>query len=562
MHLFLLAFALLFTQQTDDLSIIEGQVVDKLTGAPIAGARVIAARIDKGLGIGPGVLDAKPTAGEQDPKANQAAVLTGPDGKFRFRFQGEVRCMLFADAEGYVRPQAGIYPDNMFTAKPGSPKSDVLFRLAHALYVSGRVLDADTEQPVPGLSVTSLTNRSTSSGHYLSMGGTAKTDSEGRFKIERVAPGDYYLQVAPPLNAGLSKVRPIEEFRNDSEKTYVKSFYPDAVRVEEALPVKLAEGAPIEGVEIRIKKRKTASIRGRVLGDVPPGAPPDVSIGLFGIEQQLTGMSFSIIAQGKLKAGDEFEIDHLNPCTCYLSATMRGDRPKVALLSLVIGEDNQDGLDLNLRPTVSLNGHVRMEGREPSQDQPALPTDSVRISFRPVMLESGLNSGQPVPVAARDGSFTAENFATNKYYVTGAPAGYAISEVRYNNTVCPSGMVPVEAAAEHQDVEVKLAQTGSIVATVTDGSNPLSGGIVLLAPEAAGPDVLYLGYELRQSTATENGRASFAGLIAGAYRLIAYTPGAQWADDPGFRDRMRNGTRIEVTANQQQQIELRAQSLR
>jgi hypothetical protein len=212
------------------------------------------------------------------------------------------------------------------------------------------------------------------------------------------------------------------------------------VRVEEALPVKLAEGAPIEGVEIRIKKRKTASIRGRVLGDAPPGAPPDVSIGLFGIQQQLTGMSFSIIAQGKLKAGDEFEIDHLNPCTCYLSATMRGDRPKVALLSLVIGEDNQDGLDLNLRPTVSLNGHVRMEGREPGWDQPALPTDSVRISF--------------------------------------------------------------------------------------------------------------------------NGRASFAGLIAGAYRLIAYTPGAQWADDPGFRDRMRNGTRIEVTANQQQQIELRAQSLR
>jgi hypothetical protein len=561
-HIFLLAVALLFPQQQDDLSIIEGQVLDRSTNAPIPGARVIAARIDKpGTAIGPGLLDIKPAEGEQDPKAERAAVLTGSDGKFRIRFQGEVRCVLFADAPGYVRPQTGIGPDNTFTAKPGSPKPDIVLRLSHEVSISGRVLDAETDQPAPGLMVRTLSNRAASAGHFLLPGRSAKTDDQGRFKIESVAPGEYYLEVGPPLAATLSKVRPLEAFRNDQEKSCVKSWYPDANSVEQALTVRVAEGAPIDGLTIRAARRKTGSIRGRVLGDVPG---EEAHLDLTAVERSLTGQGFSSVRGGKIKVGEEFEMDHLSPCSGYLIAAVIGDHPKYAKVSVVIGEDNQEGLDLYLRPAMSLSGRVRIEGREERPDQPVLPSDSVRVSLRPVVLLSALNSDAPALVNPQDGLFTVGGMVTDRYRVnvTGAPPGYAVSEVRYNGRVCPFSMVPFEATAAQQSLEVRLAQAGSIVATVTDGSNPLPNSILLMAPEGADPEVLYLGYELKQATASRQGRASFANLKPGVYRLVAYTPGTPWADDPDFRRHLMNGERVEVSANQQQPIELRARSLR
>ena len=127
MILLSVALALLFAQQTERLSVVEGKVLDGATNQPVSGARVILARFDRpGWGIGGDLLDTQPSAREQDPKANRLAVITGDDGGFRFRIEGPAQLVLFANAAGYVKPMLGMGPDNMYEVAAGALRANCL----------------------------------------------------------------------------------------------------------------------------------------------------------------------------------------------------------------------------------------------------------------------------------------------------------------------------------------------------------------------------------------------------------------------------------------------------
>lgn len=57
-----------------------------------------------------------------------------------------------------------------------------------------------------------------------------------------------------------------------------------------------------------------------------------------------------------------------------------------------------------------------------------------------------------------------------------------------------------------------------------------------------------------------DGRATFNGLLPGAYRMTAYPAGALWGDDPDLKQRLATGEGVRVADKQTAQIQVRAQS--
>ena len=545
-----LSAALLFAQQTDQLSTLEGKVVDASTELPVAGARVIAMRIDNDGTYGPkiaGLLDTQPSAGEQDPKADPVAVLTGSDGRFHLRFDGPAQVVLIVDAAGYVQPQIVIgSPKTTFQVKPDQPKTDVLFKLVRESGLGGRVIDADTKEPLAGFQVTAERQA-----------GVATTGKDGRFSLDRIAPGDYLLKVQPPHAEKIETPKPAEDFRHAVQYGYAPAWYPGVDRREEAVTVRVTPGGRFEGVEIQVSKRRIASIRGRVLGD-KAAANGDAHLSVTQITRSLQVTEMRGVAQGDVKLGSEFEIANLSPGTYEL----RAQTPeKQALMRIEVGDENQDGLDLYVTKGVTLNGRVRIDGHQDDPDKPALPGDSTRVQLDLLIRYIGRDP-TPAAVASKDGKFAIEGVAPARYHVRvlSPPEGYDVSEIRCNGTPAVQGMVDVDAAAHSQELEIKLALANSaVLATVTDGDQPAEATL-LLVPVSVTEDVLrYASDMLRAARSGKDGRATISGLLPGTYRLTAYPKGASWTDDPNLFQRLAAGDELQLGAKQTATITVRTQ---
>ncbi len=561
-----LSAALLFAQQTDQLSTVEGKVVDASSELPVAGARVIATRIDgKGREADGPPWNAQPSAGDQDPEAGLVAVLTGSDGRFRLRFEGPVLLGLWVDDARYAEPQWGMGPDNMFEAKPDAPKTDIVVKLVPASSMAGRLIDADTKEPLPDFPVLAESYQTAGSRRLLMPAGEAKTGKDGRFSIDRAMPGDSLLEVHPPFGVKIGAPKPVEDFRHAVQKGYAAAWYPGVDSIEQAVPLHLAPGAHIEGVEIGISKKRVASIRGRVLGD-PEAAKAEAHLSLTRVTRGVDGASFSSVAAGDLQLGSEFEIANLSPPgTYYLSAQSGFEKAsaKYAVMTIEVGEENQDGLDLYLTRGVAVAGRVRIEGREDDPDKPALPTDDVQVRLDPLIGFGSDHDPAPAPVASKDGGFRVEGVIPSEYHLRllAPPEGYAVSEVRYNGSLCAHAIVAVEAGAAGQRLEIKLAPANSaVLATVTDGDQPAAGATLLLVPAGATDEALrYVFGLLRQTSAGKDGRATISGLLPGTYRVTAYPKGVSWADDPNLLQRLAAGDEAQLGAKQTATITVRTQ---
>lgn len=559
----LLAFALLFfSAQADKLADIEGKVLDAVTNQPLAGARVILLRTDRGLTVISSQLwDTIPDPNGQDPKARTLAVVTDIDGAFRFKVEAPVKFYLFSDYGGYVRSRHG----QSHTADSNGT-TGILIRLTPEVSISGRVTDVDTGEPVRGLSVVARRRVSAGFGRLLVPAGRSGTaDHNGAYRIAGLTPGEYYVEVRPPSGEKIGEPAPVKDFREAVQITYAPSWYPGVPRREEAAPISVLSGNGAEGIDIRIAKRRTASVRGRVFlagGTLKPDET--ILLGLTSIERRFGAASFGAVAGGKVKPGAGFQIDRLAPGTYWLAAHTPGRTRAERLwagITLHVGEENLDGQDLYLRKGFNVTGRVRIEGRDAKPDAAALPAEDIQANLEPVVRAPMIDEVQPVPVRGKNGSFTIQGVIADTYRIaiSKPPSGYKVSELRYNGTLCPYGVVTIEAAASEHQLDVTLAPANaSIAVNVTDGSRPSPGATLLLVPDRVEDHLL--GITLRTVRADKDGRATVDGLLPGTYKMIAYPEGALWGEDPELKQRLAAGEGVQLAAGQVVMKQLRAVS--
>jgi hypothetical protein len=170
-------------------------------------------------------------------------------GEFRFAAAGEGRYTLEVEVEGY-RP--ALEPVLLTSGKPSQL---VRIELSRGGVVSGRVVDAETRQPVVKRRL-SITNAEYSKGTYTGMWrAVVETDAEGRFEASVAEPEPLMVLLWPSFWADEEPNR-TQFTAADIEavdEEYTVTYWPGGGTFETALPI-MPTGVPLDVGTIRLRK--------------------------------------------------------------------------------------------------------------------------------------------------------------------------------------------------------------------------------------------------------------------------------------------------------------------
>jgi hypothetical protein len=533
----LLAFLTLIT--------VEGRVLDAVTQQPIAEARVVLLR-EVGTYSYSSATWTTPVTETYAPDARVISLRTNELGVFRFEIAPPAKFRLFVSKDGYVR-------DGESRLDLSEDRKDILIRLTPEGAITGQVADADTREPVRGLRVVPWGNRDFGHGRTLwPAGEEGKTNAEGRYSLTGLPPGEYLLELTPPLGRSFAKPRPVEDFAADVRLGYGPVWYPGVPTSAEAARVYLFEGNAATGTDFKVAKRPMAVLRGVV------SAPPDlgeIRLMLTMIKRSVLGAGFGVVANGSVKPGEAFEVDNLPPGDYFLSAAGPGDAEERLAYSqnIQLDDRNVDLGEIVLRRGLDYTGRVTVEGADPP---PSLEGFRVLL-HSPLRLGFGGGDSSP-EIDPAAGTFVIRNSQPERVMVRtqSLPKGFLVREVRYNGVLAAHGLFEPDPGSVRQELEVVLAPASSALqVTVTDGTRPLKKARVLLVQE---PLIRELPDRFRPYTTDDEGRVTIQQLLPGKYRLAAYSAGVDWMGDPLLDQRFASAQEVNVAPGATAAIQIRA----
>jgi len=225
-------------------AVLKGRVVDGVTGNPVARARV---RVMSG------------PAGPKPP------VLTDALGAFEFTALPQGVYNVMVEKSTYL---AGRYPEPAGTIRarmrPALLRDGQVLELTipifHGAAIAGRVLDAYGD-PVDAAQVRAL--RVPRGGRPTSVGQT-QTNDLGEFRVPRLQPGRYLIQVRPQM---------AQMFQGNQDPSVVEpplpqplpTYHPNALAMSQAQPITVNRGETISGVDMTLAEGTPTVVTGTVL---------------------------------------------------------------------------------------------------------------------------------------------------------------------------------------------------------------------------------------------------------------------------------------------------------
>jgi 5-hydroxyisourate hydrolase-like protein (transthyretin family) len=278
------------------LGVITGRVVDRLSGAPLAGIRV-----DVGWSV----------------------ATTGNDGAFTLTGLRSREYKIVATDAG------GKYPEQSVAVTVTAPlTTTVEFPLDFPGHVVGQVTDPNNA-PLPGVEVTFL------QGCCWSR--TVKTDAEGRYDSGPLPGHHYYYEEFDYIIA----------FGGRGER-YKVEYYDDAATKESAKPVTVAPGATVMAdAALDTLGRITGRVTDKATGLPIANGKVSMSIGQYKTREVRTGEDGRYLLEG-LPAGPN-SLNFTDCCGRYASIT----RPVTLTLNTTL-----EGEDAALSPWGKVTGRV------------------------------------------------------------------------------------------------------------------------------------------------------------------------------------------------------------
>jgi 5-hydroxyisourate hydrolase-like protein (transthyretin family) len=489
-------------------SAIAGQVMDSATGKPLA------------------QVDVRLTARQSDGSRTVIyGALSDSEGHFSIAPIPAGSYQLEPRRRGYFFVPSAKNGPPSFTVniKADEPLRDFRIEMTPAAILSGRVLDESGEPA--GMRQARVLLDVTSPKDYVllfSIDGAglwrgAMLNGRGEYRIS-VPPGKYFL------STGAS---PSDEIRSDGTLEtvpYARTFYPSTAEGRAAAAVEAHAGEETAGLDIRLVRNRTYSIRGTVAG-AGPNAPVVVHI---------VGPDTFIDASAKDGA---FFATHLVPGRYTINAEGGEGNAKLRspTLELEIHEDTAN-IALMLTVPIRLSGTVS-----------GAPGAGVRLG-PPREIDDSFAFSAPV---SADGAFEFARVQPDRYRLTVKPVpedsyiksvelnGGAVTErttatVYPRNAAAPSQAVPLDLSAVAGDAKLKIviAKGARLSGTVERGTEKVTDGLgfVQLFHEHAKPGS---EGELWADVETD-GSYVVRGIPPGRYHVLATHTLEQSGDDSAF----------------------------
>jgi hypothetical protein len=484
--------AALFAQSasTDQNSAsVAGVVVNAVTGEPVLRAHVT-------------------LYGFADGKQYRYGAITTADGKFSVTGLPGASYGMSANRPGFVAGQTGSIG---LTLKPGDHKDDLTLKLTPTGSIAGTVVNADGE-PVENCNVAAESNRG---------GQASQSDAQGKFRIGGLMPGKYRIKATPeePLTP--------PEIRTDGtvEAHYSQTYYPSSLDEVGAARVSVEAGTEAAGNEIRLVRTPIVRISGKVTG-IPPGAENVALIAQRGrdINQGFSvGLVRSTVWSGgaQVKKDGTFTLWRLAPGPHRIGAQWHsptGQMAAAALIDIVVGDSNIDGIELRMMPSADLSGQVEYESDDA---KPAEPTEGAKPAPRPkpqVQLQ-GIDGNNWAATGQVDaaGAFTLKNVLPGRYRAMwyGGP-GY-VKSLRVGTTEIAGHVLDLSNSAAGVALTIVVStQFGSVSGSVQTDDASTTGLQVLLYPIS---EELNNQMMLREGPIGAGGSYSFDSVVPGTYKL-------------------------------------------
>lgn len=393
--------------------------------------------------------------------------------------------------------------DAVFTVD-GSNTVDVQVKITRGGSITGKVMKSNGAA-VPQAAV-NLISREGTSGLYIARFST-QTDNDGNFRVDNLPPAEYLVSAS---TATKGNVDVLARLRGDAQ---VVTYHPAAIRLKDALPVRVDSGRESGGVNITLVSRKTSSVSGTVIRGSDGSPMPGVTVVLRNKESDITGplapgmmqrtietgpigeWSFSNVEEGEYQvvalsaAVGRREIIASPPVSAPRPSGppqmgrgprapqfLPGPRPSylMTMHDLNLVGERVTGIVLSINGAGSIRGIVENEGGAPLPANLVLYFEFSRVHSLP---------GRPVPVRVEpDGSFVLSNIQSGEAFVAAAlqnGSDHFVSSAELDGANLFAAPVKIVEGAEVGPVRIKLSdRLGKVHGTVLP--NPSTPELVIV----------------------------------------------------------------------------------
>jgi protocatechuate 3,4-dioxygenase beta subunit len=501
----LLAASISAAQPEPGTGSIAGQVVHALTGAPVRKATV--------------VLTA--------PAAPIRLVAdTDAEGRFQFLGLPPGTYKLSATRAGFLERSAR----RPFTLAADAQVTDALIRIPPQSAIAGRILDEEGD-PVPNAQVSIFLQLYHDGRRQWERVNTGNISNDaGEYRFANLTPGRYLVR------AVTQRPSPDNRYGVRATMYYVPAYYPNAPSEAEALPIELAAGAELRGIDVHLFKRAspaTFHVRGRVTG--VQGAP-QIGISL------VPSNGANTVARAP---GYEFDV-MAAPGQYTVFAHVYSDGPEAYGSGTVSVSENVSNVLLSMAPPPDVTGHVTVaDGAQAKLQGVTIVLKRTPAWFNQPVAYSDTAGRFTIPKPLPPGRYSLEVVETK------VPESCFVQTVKLAGQEININDFEIRGSAE---LEVVLSATaGQITGSVTDeDGKSFANAIVTLIPAA--PEA-----RPTKQTADVDGNFRFTSLRPGKYRVFAWEEldQALW-EDPDFRKPYEaRSAEVTVGARENQTTQLR-----
>ena len=477
-------------------ALLEGSVVNKVTGAAVKHAHVMYIRV---------------------PSDNSSPISTDTDadGHFSMSLQaGSYR--LWVERPGFARQAYGSRtPEGtgtVLTLAPGQQMRDVNLRMVPLGAISGRILDEEGE-PVQGVGIQVLRfSYATGRRQLIPIMGTS-TNDRGEYRAYGLGSGRYYL-LATLRGAPLSHPEETAALVPEVQDPFAAVYYPGVLDFTSASEIPLPEGAELNDADFHLQRVPAVTVRGRLLSPVEDFAGSQVQVVLAHSESNTA--SFINRATATVdRATGRFEFRGISPGPYLLVASqIYGGHAYAGRQALTVNAaTSHQSLNLALTAAFDITGTVEVEGGASGK----LSNTIVRLAP-----SEGLAMGAQLP-SSKIGPGGSIHLAgvtpgTWQFALNSLPEDLWIKAATFDAEDVLRGELNVTSG--RGQLHILLAGNGAqISGTVTEDEKPCHATVVLVptATELQGSAQMY-----RSTTTGDQGTFLFKGVRPGSYKLFAF----------------------------------------